>query len=214
MELTAEVLKPRLAVTTARHRVATLRTEYHHTLRQFRNCLPVEKLSRSAVLASIVTRVKEAVFRTKGREIDLIALLSSGWNNGSPGWALINPLHDRIGAYNGRVEIGVNTAVFTVFSHEENTTVDIRIHSENISDEGGRRFDPEPPAILPDRVRELAQKVARRTKWLGILYKPQGWKQPKADPALIVEWKGIPNRYFALAVWGADRARIEEYYQD
>lgn len=48
-------------------------------------------------------------------------------------------------------------------------------------------------------------------KWMGILYQPDSWIEINPDPALIVEWKVLPKEYYCLAVWGGDKAQIEEF---
>lgn len=57
----------------------------------------------------------------------------------------------------------------------------------------------------------IARKTRKRAMWLGVLYQPESWRQIDPDPALICEYTDLPGEYYALAVWGGDRAKIMEW---
>lgn len=149
------------------------------------------------------------------QEIDLISLLRMRTKSNMPTWSLVSPQHPikesfvrGTGTYSiPRIEIDSMYG----YRLEINTgkTIPGLVYYEHA-------LYPKSFPVLPDKVREMIRQYKYDTVFMGILYKESDWEiaeVPKAvpDPALIVQWKGIEDKYFCLAIWGGDRSEIQEF---
>lgn len=127
--------------------------------------------------------------------------------DGSPVWALVDPRRP-IDHYNGRHDTDGTTA----WPRHDSTWYRY-IPYDDKAKRLAKSFIPDGMPALPKRVRALIKspRVKRLATRVGVLYEPTTWREVKPDPALIVEWKDLPGEFYALAVWGGDRARIMEW---
>lgn len=200
---TIDPIESALQVRTSRALIATdvrdLRRARHELRNRYAGGLPAEKQSRDALLKARRHAVRLTVLRGHGRRIDLRGLLNQSMPNGHPLWAIVDPRLpiSRInGSYDSDGTIGIGNQWRTIHGVERTK----------------RNFIAQGMPVLPARVREMIGNVdADRINWLGVLYQPDAWEEMKPDPALIVSYKDLPGEYYALAVWGGDRARIMEF---
>lgn len=181
---------------------------------RYRGGLPAEISSRNELLSQLGLRnlrgyscrhcirpaIRRAIMRRRGRRIELAGLLKQRRSNGLPAWAIVDPRFPISHANGSRCNDG---------------SLYINSRRYRIADlpGDGKEYIPDGMPVLPARVRALVQdkKILRRAKWIGVLYQPESWREVKPDPAVVAEWLDLPGEYYALAVWGGDRAKIMEW---
>lgn len=230
----AALLGPRSTRGQIACEVRDLRREFQAIRARYAGGLPAELQSRDALLverglktaAPTVTyssdsaaarrrrhmprrAIRAAMAKQQGRPIDLIGLLRQRRPNGQPVWSLADP-RQPLGRNNGAwywPDRGVAAAVVYCRKDSHRIYAGPGGPSDNI--------DLVAPGLppLPARVRELFAdpKLAARCKWMAVLFQPAEWVEVNPDPAVIVEYTDLPGKYFALAIWGGDRARIAEW---
>lgn len=202
--------------------------------RRYRGGTAAERDSHRALAAQLKHELRSAHLSGLGRRIDLLALLNEQREvegRLQPVWALVDP-RQPIGPGNeshahreaeraagwsepqvswipmgdGRYAKGISVGGAAVPVQYDCT---VR-HDSAMSGYQSMRVTGIP--ALPARVRELLSRPAlRQARMVGLLYQPAEWQQVRPDPALVVEWTDLPGEYYALAVWGGDRARIMEF---
>ena len=77
---------------------------------------------------------------------------------------------------------------------------------------GGPQLVPSGIPPIPAEARQIIQdkRVRRRAEDVLVLYMPEVWAEVDLDPAVVVRWHGRSD-WHCLAVWGGDRAQIEEF---
>lgn len=148
--------------------------------------------------------IRRAILSRRGRKIELAGLLNQSRADGSPAWAIVDP-RSRISSGNG----GYHEA-----RGGRKPYVCVAGVSVGILGLRDRNRDYEPVGMppIPQRVRDLIEGLdPKLVRWAGVLYQPESWIERDPDPALIVEYQDVPCEYFALAVWGGDRAQIMEW---
>jgi len=170
------------------------------TMTAYRGGLPAERQAAKEIRSEDRAEVRSIHMSGIGRRIDLIALLRQRDQQGRPVWTVADP-KESVGRYNGIIS---GDGILHVGYHEVET---------GRPTGGGKTFDPSPLPPLPQEARDLATDpwIRRRASWVGVLYQPQTWREVHPDPAIVVEWKSRPGEYYCLAVWGGDRAVIEEF---
>lgn len=181
--------------------------------------LPAERQSLKVLRESNRSRLRQVWMSRKGRRIDLLGLLSQKREDNGPAWAVVDPLF-RIDSKNGGVD---KDGTYHVASMPEWVAKKWRVgdqesyHSHETVTVPGLRLTnatyPEAIPPLPAKARKLVHDltIRRRAKWVGLLYQPDTWSHQRPDPAIVVEWQDLPGQYFALCVWGTDKARIMEW---
>lgn len=156
-----------------------------------------------------------------GRKIDLEFLLRQMNKNRDPIWALVDPTK-QLGRYNGRVVVGKRRMIYQIGRADEdrqwpNTSITITTNEPWWAN-FYQTVDKQPTGfpVLPKRIRELVldKSIRKDASFVAVLYKCSDWTTSKvipADPAIIMEWKSLPKEYYALAIWGGDRAEIMEF---
>lgn len=189
---------------------------YRQRLRDYAGGLPAERGS-----VRYYSRAQRAAYRASwlrqrgGRRIDLESLLAMTRlvdDERVPVWALADPAREiepRQGRWwptNGLVTPGNKG---DIIYHIGGVQWHIpSSHTVETVIPGGM-----PP--LPPAVRRLAtdRHIRRRAKLIMVLWQPDEWLRVDPDPALIVEWKDLPDEYYCLACWGHDGPVIEEFYR-
>lgn len=211
-------LSPRMDREEVLDQVRALRTRVREVRERYRGGLPAERQSRDALLVSEDLRgqpqyharrhskrtaIRRLLLSLRGRRIDLVSLLSQRRKTGLPLWAVVDPRKE-IGSSNGR--------------HDADGTLSVGGSYNAVSGLPTRQTAAVPSGVpvLPDRVRQILtdpalEKYRSRARWMGVLYQPESWREVNPDPALVVEWTDRPGEYYALAVWGGDRAAIMEF---
>ena len=148
--------------------------------------------------------IRKAWLSRLGRRIDLVALLNQQRPDGSPAWAVVDPRRP-IDWRNGGRWVGGSVGSLMYVAGSGIDPYGLRSYSQLQVPSGM------PP--IPQRVRDMLAdtKIASRAKWIGVLYQPESWREANPDPALVVEWADVRGEYYALAVWGGDRAAIMEW---
>lgn len=214
-------LSPRITRGLAACDVRDLRRAAQEIRARYRGGLKAEMDSRDTLLANSGLRsqlrqysrshkrpaIRRAILSRRGRKIDLAGLLNLSRADGAPVWAVVDP----------RKPIDSSNGTQQQWSQKPST---LHVGGLKIEVPGLRRRKLDYTAVglppIPARVRELLTspdyvKLRSRTVWMGVLYQPDEWTKKKPDPALVVEWIDNPGVYFALAVWGGDRAKIMEW---
>jgi hypothetical protein len=189
--------------------VAVARRELSHQLfllRDYKGGLPMEQVSherrRREVTQETITDVRRSWCRRQGRRIDLAGLLRQQDSVGHPIWPIVDPT-SRCGD-EGKFDKDGTILIHGVWR---------RFFADKDVNKPEYAFVPVGIPPLPQPARDLFgnKAIRRRALWVGLLYQPQGWMEVKPDPAVVVEWACLPGEYYALAVWGGDRARIMEF---
>ncbi len=206
------VLEPRTRIDAVRRDIRRARAALHAELRathRYAGGLLAERQSslarREDAVKTARLTVRRAYLSRVGRRIDLVALLRQRRADGKPLWTIRDPdgpLSDTtIGAYcadglrpaqNVRIPCGDMRPAGRM--------------SQELAPAGG--IPPLPPVA---RRAATDLKVRKRALWVGLLYQPDEWLEVRPDPAIVVEWRDRPGEYYALVVWGGDRARIMEF---
>lgn len=185
---------------------ARLRTEIE-ACAGYRGGLPMELRSAAQRKLAAVTEARRAarvaVLGGTGRRIDLAALLRRRNQEGQPIWTIADPVTatDREGTFDTDDTIAIGGTWRTI--------KDIR----SPRDKDRKAFQPAGLPPLPPEARTILtdRKIRKRAAWVGVLYQPTEWREVRPDPAVVVEWRDRPGEYFALCVWGGDRAQIMEF---
>lgn len=188
-------------------RVKRLGRQLARQTKRYRGGLPAEVQSVDLLRRQTARLIRRELFSRRGRPIDLVALLRQRRPDGMPVWCLADPRYP-LGEYNGAWR----------WPHKDSPAVAValcngrRIEAGN-GGPGAELLRPSGMPALPRRVRSIVNSplVTRHASMVGVLYQPDEWQQLHPDPALIVEWRDLPGQYYALAIWGGDRARIAEY---
>jgi len=218
-------MSPRRTAADVAADIRRLRAQHREMQDRYRGGLPAEMQSRDAALAAAGLHTPRSSYHQRsgytiragrskrpairrawlsrlGRRIDLVALLNQQRPDGSPAWAVVDPRRT-IGRDNG--------------ARHNHSTNSLHVGGVGVDPIDLRQYDarqvPSGMPPIPQRVRDLLAdtKIAGRAKWIGVLYQPESWRDVNPDPALVVEWSDVPGEYYALAVWGGDRARIMEW---
>jgi len=208
----------RQGIRTAYHTHRALLGEHTAAIRRYRGGLAAETQSLTALRADLRIRhrlnrsaLRAAKLSREGRPIDIMGLLKQLDAANRPIWAIVDP-RKPINSANGNVQTRSHEGrIVTEFVHwPSGTTSQLTVDG---GPGGNSAYIPSGIPALPKRVRELVRdpRIQRRANRIGILYMPETWTEVQPDPALVVEWKDIPGQFFALAVWGGDRARIMEW---
>jgi hypothetical protein len=200
-------LAPQVSRETVRAAVLEIAEQIVDREAAYAGGLAAEKQSAKQFRDAAKARMRAAVFAGRGRRIDLAALLRQANADGDPIWAVVDPAmpisrYDR--ARNGyldrmsdgtKVHVGGKVALTLTGNRAKNDLLPAGL----------------PP--LPAAARKIATdpKVRKHAVWVGVLYQPEEWVKVNPDPAVVVEWKDRPGEYFALCVWGGDRAAIMEF---
>jgi len=194
---------------TVARQLSAIRSERAGILERYHGGLPAEQKARTRLLAETVDQTRRLILSRHGRRINLVALLRQKRRDGRPRWTVASP-HKPVGASNGvydgdgdlRVQWNVRLPSGRTFAGTH--------YIAGCGHTNVRPGDGFP--ALPPRVRELARdpKILERAAMLGVLYQPDEWRDVDPDPALVVKWRGVEG-YYALAVWGGDRAEIMEF---
>jgi hypothetical protein len=166
--------------------------------------LPAEQQTLKNLASATALELRQNHLRQIGRPIDLKALLGQRDAKRRPIWTVANPLQP-IDTYNGCVKNDGDVLV-----QGKGT----RRISTGKATHSGKDFVPTGFPALPDKARKIIrnERLQQYAAWIGVLYQPDGWAEKK-DPAVIVEWTDLPGEYFCLAIWGGDRAQIEEFVE-
>ena len=192
-------------------RVGEVRRRLHRMRRRYGGGLRAEQDSRRQLVDEAKQEARGLILGRRGRRIHLELLLRQRREDGNPRWTLVDPTRPVCfvnGGYDsdGDVRVGGTSII-------QSKTIGLRQKAFWHKQHGGNARYPDGgfPA-LPGRVRRLASDPAirKRAEWVAILYQPHEWRQVDPDPALVVKWKGVDG-YYALAVWGGDRARLMEF---
>jgi len=186
-----------------RREVGRVRKRLRAVNRRYRDGLKAEANAYAQLRREHHEAARRLVLSRTGRRIHLEALLLQRRPGGQPRWALVDPTRPPSAMNGGYDEDGDVLVAAADGGHRKLVKVGHKAHNV----QPGSGF----PA-LPKRVRELASdpKIRKRAEWIGVLYQPEEWREVDPDPALVVKWKGVDG-YFALAVWGGDRAQLMEF---
>jgi hypothetical protein len=194
--------------------LAAIRRESANRRDRYRGGLTAERDSAKALRRKARWARRAKIASGRGRQIDLVAILRRNRPDGSPLWALVDPTRP-IDASNGHVDdTQAGSRIRFADGHEGyvgNNRVSYRLIETGLQRK--KDFQPVGVPALPPRIREIVTdpRVRSKATFVGVLYQPESWVEVDPDPAVIVEWKDLPGKYFALAIWGGDRAQIEEY---
>ena len=174
----------------------------------YKEGLPAETSTLSNLEKKIESQIAVEIFFNKGRLIDLRAIASQQREDGMPMWSVVDPRFP-VGTFNGNVDldgdvrVGINSSYKWIrdeqgmikFSHK------------------GFSLIPEGIPPIPPKVRDIIsnKEITSNASILGLLFQPTAWLVQKPDPALIVQWYAIPDKWFCLAVWGQDKPGIMEF---
>lgn len=187
----------------------------------YRDGLPAERQSLTAVTAELRRDLRRAWLSEVGRPIDLEALIQQRQSDGTPVWAIVDPALP-IGIGNGGVmafDFSGDRCLGCVVGRKQSWDSQVGAIVGRQANEFARCNRPTngwlPTAMppLPPRVRELAMspRIRARARMVGVLGEMEMVEVIRADPALVVEWRDRPGEYFALAVWGHDGPAIMEF---
>lgn len=216
--------------------IRRLERRKQQTLDAYQSDIPGEKRAAKDAAEQYDLEIRRTELRARGRKIDLVALVALRSANGSPLWSVANPFGAVADGYDGRcygdtyggtsmngvytprkssgvgyAEIPAGIAVSSRYHH---TPEGRGSHVAVIPcDHGDKVLIPSAIPPLPKKARTIAEQAHKdeRVKWVGVLYQPSEWLERKPDPAIVVEYMDLPGEYYALAVWGGDRARIMEF---
>jgi hypothetical protein len=202
-------VEPRLKRGAARKAAGEILRRRQAIMDRYRGGLPAELQSRDKLMIGLRQSQRALVARRRGRRIDLAGLLSEHRADGLPLWAIVDPTVS-ISAGNGKRDS--DGTFYVAMAGDRCSSLYVRYRPHDQAD-GVRAFVPLGMPVIPRRAREILrdEKVRRRAKWVGVLYQPEEWQEVNPDPAIVVEWKDAPGEFYALAVWGGDRARIMEF---
>ena len=187
----------------ATDRSREIKQRYREHRSAYAGGLPAEQQTMKQLAAATTLELRQNHLRQIGRPIDLKVLLGQRDAKRRPIWTVADPLN-AISAYNGCVESDGDVLV-------QGKMVTRRIKTGKATPCG---FVPTGFPALPEKAREIIrnERLRQYAAWIGVLYQPDGWSEKK-DPAVIVEWTDLPGEYFCLAIWGGDRAQIEEFFE-
>lgn len=169
--------------------------------------LPAEADSKYRLESNSRLAVEKEKYRSVGRRIDLASMLNQQRPDGNPRWAIVDPRYS-IGTGGATSHVnglrrygclyvgGVHVSVKGITAHQDFLPVG---------------FPPLPEPVRDLFTSEKHAELRQATKWMGVLYQPEEWALIKPDPAVICEYKAIPDEYFCLMLWGGDKANIEEW---
>lgn len=188
----------------------------HRRLRQaYQGGLTAERQSWRQRRTETRSAIRAAYLAGLGRPIDLVALLRQRDASASPIWTVADPASE-ITARNGRIGGDGSVRIIGLGKARGRygwAASDTRRIETGRPCGGGEDYQPAGMPALPPEARPIVtdDKIRRRANFVGVLYQPETWHQVDPDPAIVVEWRDRPGEYFCLAVWGGDRAQIEEF---
>lgn len=161
-----------------------------------------EEKRKAGALARSRLAVRRAWLSRQGRPIDLVALLRQTRKDGTPVWSIVDPT--KTGNQEGKFDTDGTILIGGSWK---------RFFKDGDPQRPRKAFVPVGIPPLPRQARRLLtdKKIRERARWVGLLFQPEEWLEVQPDPAVVVEWKDLPDQYFALAVWGHDGPAVMEF---
>lgn len=186
-------------------RVRALGRQLAQVKARYQGGLVAEQQSYERVRREISAAIRRELLARRGRRIDLVAILQERRPDKTPRWCLADPRR-QISECNGTCRYD-GGGVYTVLVADNKIALPQQ-DGRNLPTVTAAGMPP-----LPKKVRRLLGRhsLLKHAAWVGVLFQPEEWEEVRPDPAVVVEWKDLPGQYFALAVWGGDRARIMEF---
>jgi len=202
---------PRSTRSSSRRAVRKIMRENRSLRIAYAGGTPAELQSRKVSYIAQRAKVRAAFLARLGRPIDIRSMLKCRNERNEPTWALVDPTKP-VGSANGKHDTD-GTIAWPFLNGEVGEVVWFR-YMQPVPGRLPRAFEPSGIPPIPGTVRRTLAKIlkAKRTARVGILYQPETW-EVRPDPALVVEWKDRLGEFFALAVWGGDRAQIMEWVE-
>jgi hypothetical protein len=188
-----------------RDEVVMLRDRRDEVTAAYAGGLPAETQSAEILVREIDASIRRAEMLRIGRPIDLVALMQQCRQDGKPLWGLVDP-RQPVGRDNGGID--TDGSLFVGGRNLCGGRYDkLRVKSrDRLVPTGGI-----PPSPHEARAILSHPTVVNNARTVGLLYQPDAWTEMKTDPAIVVEWQDLPGQWFALCIWGGDRASIMEF---
>lgn len=177
---------------------------------RYQGGLTAEKQSWRQLRQQTRSAIRAAYLSGIGRKIELIDLLRQRDEANAPIWTIVDPVRE-ISSTNGQVTREGYVRIEPVTKTIEPGR--LNYHYLKTYRSCSKNYIPSGIPSLPQEARSIITnfKIRRLANWIGVLFQPDTWYEDNPDPAIVAEWRAMPNEYFCLAIWGGDKPNIEEF---
>jgi hypothetical protein len=195
---------------TVEQNVQSAVNNHRHFRSMYQGGLTAERQSWNHLRKQTRSAIRAAYLPGIGRKIELIDLLSQRDKANAPIWTIVDPARE-IGSTNGQVTREGYVRIQPIIRTIEPYRLGYQYLETHRS--CNKHCIPSGIPSLPQKARSIITnfRIRRLATWIGVLFQPDTWYEANPDPAIVVEWKDLPNEYFCLAIWGSDRPNIEEF---